>query len=88
MASSGPRALSNREEDRLMKQVKADGLKKCDDYVKAFAACAEGRTVSTAWACRGQLKEMQSCLAQYTSPDAVDAARRQWLKENRPEGGA
>jgi hypothetical protein len=41
MSSSAPRALSNREEDALMKSVKAEGLKKCDDVVKRESGRAE-----------------------------------------------
>lgn len=33
-SSQGPRALSNREEDAMMKQIRLDALKKCDDVVK------------------------------------------------------
>ncbi|PWN20972.1 hypothetical protein BCV69DRAFT_312251 [Microstroma glucosiphilum] len=83
MSSSAPRALSNREEDALMKSVKAEGLKKCDDVVKRFADCASGRTVSVAWACRDEHKAVQSCLSQYTSPDALDRARKEWLNSHR-----
>lgn len=32
--------------------------------VIAFAACASGRTVSVAWECRGQLKDVQDCMVQ------------------------
>ncbi len=76
-------ALSRREEDTLMKAMKARALKECDPVVKgtrifllpsvftvfnklflAFAECATGRTVSVAWACRGQLRSVQECMVQ------------------------
>ena len=33
-------ALSNREQDRLLKETKTDALKKCDDVVKGENAIA------------------------------------------------
>ncbi|KAK0533638.1 hypothetical protein OC835_002958 [Tilletia horrida] len=67
--SSTQHALSNREADELSKKVKAAALVKCDDVVREFAACASGRTVSVAWACRDLHKKMQDCLRpQYVAP--------------------
>ncbi|CAO1619074.1 unnamed protein product [Parajaminaea phylloscopi] len=83
-SQGGPRVLSNREEDQLRKDIKAQGLKKCDDVVRKFAECSTGRTVSVAWACRGEHRAVQQCLAQHTSPEALERARKQWLIENRP----
>ncbi|PPQ89414.1 hypothetical protein CVT25_002232 [Psilocybe cyanescens] len=57
-------SLSRREEETLLKATKANALRECDVLVKAFAACASGRTVSVAWECRGQLKEVQECMIQ------------------------
>ncbi|KAF8973909.1 hypothetical protein BDZ97DRAFT_1648224 [Flammula alnicola] len=57
-------ALSRREEETLLKTTKAHALKECDSLVKEFAACASGRTVSVAWACRDQLKHVQDCMVQ------------------------
>ncbi|KAF8605784.1 hypothetical protein BDV93DRAFT_438285 [Ceratobasidium sp. AG-I] len=54
--------LSRREEDTLLKSTKAQALKDCDALVKDFAACATGRTVSVAWSCRTQHKELQACM--------------------------
>ncbi|KIK06869.1 hypothetical protein K443DRAFT_88382 [Laccaria amethystina LaAM-08-1] len=57
-------ALSRREEETLLKATKARALRECDSVVKDFAACASGRTVSVAWACRDKLKFVQECMVQ------------------------
>ncbi|KAF8844037.1 hypothetical protein BDN67DRAFT_895913 [Paxillus ammoniavirescens] len=57
-------ALSRREEDTLLKTTKARALKECDPVVKEFAQCAQGRTLSVAWACRGSYKLLQDCMLQ------------------------
>ncbi|KAF8167979.1 hypothetical protein B0H34DRAFT_40543 [Crassisporium funariophilum] len=53
-------SLSRREEDTLLKTTKTHALQECDAVVKDFAACASGRTISVAWACREQLKVVQA----------------------------
>ncbi|KAE8230837.1 hypothetical protein CF326_g4155 [Tilletia indica] len=82
-SSSSQYALSNREADELNKKVKAEALVTCDDIVREFAACASGRTVSVAWACRDQHKKMQDCLRPHTGPEAMERARLAYLSEKR-----
>ncbi|KAL9934627.1 hypothetical protein V8E36_006402 [Tilletia maclaganii] len=81
--SSSQHALSNREADELSKKVKAEALVKCDDVVREFAACASGRTVSVAWACRDLHKQMQDCLRPHTGAEAMERARIAFLAEKR-----
>ncbi|UZJ52470.1 hypothetical protein CBS101457_001790 [Exobasidium rhododendri] len=76
-------ALSNREQDEMMKQAKKDALLQCDDVVKAFADCSAGRTVSVAWACRSHYKALQGCIKQFTSEEAIAEKRKIFLKEKR-----
>ncbi|RDB29472.1 hypothetical protein Hypma_015402 [Hypsizygus marmoreus] len=73
-------ALSRREEDTLLKATKARALQECDPVVKEFAACASGRTLSVAWACRDSLKRVQSCMVQYTGPEPMEAVRAEYLR--------
>ncbi|KAJ8084144.1 hypothetical protein PM082_002911 [Marasmius tenuissimus] len=73
-------ALSRREEDNLLKTVKARALKECDPHVKAFAECMSGKLVSAAWSCKEQLKVVESCLIQYTGPQPMELARAEYLK--------
>ncbi|KAG8219913.1 hypothetical protein J3R82DRAFT_908, partial [Butyriboletus roseoflavus] len=57
-------ALSRREEETLLVTTKARALKECDAIVKEFAKCAQGRTLSVAWACRDKYKSLQECMLQ------------------------
>ncbi|KAJ7786450.1 cytochrome c oxidase biogenesis protein Cmc1 like-domain-containing protein [Mycena metata] len=68
-------ALSRREEENLLKITKERALKECHEIVKAFADCASGRTVSVAWACRGQLHKMEECMLLYTGPEPYERQR-------------
>ncbi|KAK0547996.1 hypothetical protein OC846_001680 [Tilletia horrida] len=76
-------ALSNREADELNKKVKAEALIKCDPIVREFAACASGRTISVAWACRDLHKKLQECLRPHTDAEAMERARIAFLAEKR-----
>ncbi|PWN52171.1 hypothetical protein IE53DRAFT_385400 [Violaceomyces palustris] len=80
---SSTKALSNREEEALLKETKAEALKKCDQFVKEFAQCSSGRTVSVAWACRDQHKALQDCMKKYTSAEAMESVKAEYLAKNR-----
>ncbi|KAI0335968.1 hypothetical protein GY45DRAFT_1315984 [Cubamyces sp. BRFM 1775] len=73
-------ALSRREEETLLKKTKEHALKECDPIVKEFAECAEGRTFSVAWECRGKYKAVQDCMLQYTGPEAMALVRAEYLR--------
>ncbi|KAG8933815.1 hypothetical protein FRC02_011137 [Tulasnella sp. 418] len=79
--------LSRREEEALWKTTKARAMKACDEEVQAFAACAQGRTVSVVWACRGPLQVMQKCIYQYTNPDNMDMLRAEYVRLRKQQGG-
>ncbi|CAO1613565.1 unnamed protein product [Sympodiomycopsis kandeliae] len=83
--SQAPQALSNREEDAMMKQVRAQAVQTCDPVVKKFAECAQGRTVSVVWACREENRAFKDCLAQHMSNDALERARKEWLATHRTQ---
>ncbi|TEB39257.1 hypothetical protein FA13DRAFT_460431 [Coprinellus micaceus] len=83
--AAGMNALSRREEDTLAKVTKARALRECDPVVKAFAKCAEGRTVSVAWACKEPLKVVQECMMQYTAPEPMEAIRKEYLRLRREQ---
>ncbi|CAK5264973.1 unnamed protein product [Mycena citricolor] len=46
----------------------------------AFADCITGRTISVAWACRGQLRTMQDCMILYTGPEPYERVRTEYLR--------
>jgi len=60
-------------------------LKECDAFVKAFAECATGRTLSVAWACRTNYKAVQDCMVQYTGPEAMETVRKEYLRLRHEE---
>ena len=75
---SNPLPLSAKQEA----EVRAIYYKKvrsiCSDEIKAFAACASGRTVSLAWACRAEQFAMNSCMILHARGELEDEARREW----------
>jgi len=73
-------SLSRREEETLLKSTKERALKECDDLVKEFAQCAQGRLVSLSWACRSELQAMQLCMFEYTRPESMDALRQEYVR--------
>jgi COX assembly protein 1 len=73
-------SLSRREEETLLKTTKSFALRKCDDIVRAFAACASGRTISVSWACREKLQEVQRCMIQFTGPGPMERVRQEYLR--------
>jgi len=73
-------ALSRREEETLLKTTKAYALKQCDSLLQEFAACAAGRTVSVAWACRDKLDVVQDCMVQFTGPEPMEEVRKEYLR--------
>ncbi|KAH6917264.1 hypothetical protein BKA70DRAFT_328384 [Coprinopsis sp. MPI-PUGE-AT-0042] len=78
-------SLSRREEDTLLKATKARAMRECDDVLKQFAACASGRTVSVAWACKDALKVVQDCMIQYTAPEPMETVRQEYLRLRREQ---
>ncbi|KAE9410973.1 hypothetical protein BT96DRAFT_244495 [Gymnopus androsaceus JB14] len=72
--------LSRREEESLLKEVKAQALKECDPLVKDFANCMSGRFISVAWACKSKLRLMEACMVKYTSPEPMEIVRTEYLK--------
>eukprot|EP00741_Cyanophora_paradoxa_P007835 tig00001215_g7581.t1 len=74
--------LPHRVERRLEREMQDQARKECDDFLKAYAECARGRTVSVAWTCRTQASDMSACLKPRMT-DAILAERRaQFIKEH------
>ena len=46
----------------LFFRLKAKAFKTCKLQAEAYAACCEGRSFSTVWACREKLKDLSACL--------------------------
>jgi len=52
----------------------------CDPEIKAFAACARGRTVTATWTCRQERFKMNSCMVLHARPEEEDKAREEWFE--------
>ena len=52
----------------------------CDPEIKAFAACAVGKTFSATWTCRDQRLKMNSCMVLHARPEEEDKAREEWFE--------
>lgn len=53
--------------------------KLCDPEIKAFAACARGRTITATWTCRDERFKMNSCMVLHARPEEEDKAREEWF---------
>ncbi|OEL36764.1 hypothetical protein BAE44_0002218 [Dichanthelium oligosanthes] len=63
--------VKKKVEEALRSKMKQKALKECDFYCSKYAECARGRTFSVVWQCRKQAKELNECLHQFRSYDAV-----------------
>ena len=54
--------------------------KLCDPEIKAFAACAVGKTITATWTCRDQRLKMNSCMVLHARPEEEDKAREEWFE--------
>ncbi|EIW72724.1 hypothetical protein M231_07205 [Tremella mesenterica] len=79
-------ALSRREEESVMELAKSQALKACDDLVRAFAHCAEGRTFSLPFACRTHLNAMQGCMREYMTQDRLDDMKLDYIAHRSEKG--
>ncbi|KAH7112457.1 cytochrome c oxidase biogenesis protein Cmc1 like-domain-containing protein [Dendryphion nanum] len=77
---SNPTPLSAPQEQQVRDIYYRNVREKCAEEIKAFAACAAGRTVTMVWACRDQKIAMNSCMIQFQGQDEMDKARREWFK--------
>ncbi|XP_057788063.1 uncharacterized protein LOC131005235 [Salvia miltiorrhiza] len=57
--------VKKKVEEALRSKMKQKALKECDQYVSKYAECAVGRTLFVVWKCRGEAKELNTCLHQY-----------------------
>ncbi|CAM1504584.1 Fc.00g021750.m01.CDS01 [Cosmosporella sp. VM-42] len=51
----------------------------CADEIKAFAACALGRTFTVSFACRAEHRTMNGCMKLHATQAAYDDAREEWF---------
>ncbi|KAF2277830.1 uncharacterized protein EI97DRAFT_346495, partial [Westerdykella ornata] len=77
---TNPTPLSAAQEQQVREIYYKNVRAKCAEEIKAFADCANGRTLTSVWACRAQKLAMNSCLLSYQGPDEMDKARAEWFR--------
>ncbi|KAJ6442582.1 Cytochrome c oxidase biogenesis protein [Purpureocillium lavendulum] len=77
--SRNPLPLSASQEAQVRDIFYARVRKNCADEIKAFAACALGRTFSVSFACRAEHRAMNGCMMLHATPEEHDAAREEWF---------
>ncbi|GMH35643.1 hypothetical protein BSKO_03511 [Bryopsis sp. KO-2023] len=80
-----PPTISKRAEQGLRHQLKKNALDRCKPCIEAYVACTKPRLLSVIWECRGQLDEMNECLAPYTSDEALGRLKERWHRAGQPE---
>eukprot|EP00752_Nemacystus_decipiens_P009531 g8519.t1 len=72
---------SKRAEHRLREELKEIALKRCDDSVAKFAACAREKGMMVVFSCREQNRLMNSCLNQHTNAESFEKYKLEREKE-------
>ncbi|KAI9594047.1 cytochrome c oxidase biogenesis protein Cmc1 like-domain-containing protein [Syncephalis fuscata] len=80
--------LTRQEEEKLLEAFRIKARKACDPDIKAFAACAAGRTVSVIFACRSLQKQMNACLKAYGKSGELERMKLGRLQEKRAAASA
>eukprot|EP00163_Fabomonas_tropica_P011268 TRINITY_DN2191_c0_g1_i2.p2 TRINITY_DN2191_c0_g1~~TRINITY_DN2191_c0_g1_i2.p2 ORF type:complete len:106 (+),score=19.69 TRINITY_DN2191_c0_g1_i2:124-441(+) len=66
------RGLKDMEKNAIIENMKKEAMKECKPFVDAFAECAQGRTLSVAWACRPAFRAMNKCVEDYNTVDRLE----------------
>ncbi|KND87286.1 hypothetical protein TOPH_08066 [Tolypocladium ophioglossoides CBS 100239] len=77
--SRNPLPLSASQESQVRDIYYARVRKQCAEEIKAFAACALGRTFTVSFACRPEHRVMNGCMKLKATPEEHDAAREEWF---------
>ncbi|KAK4181709.1 cytochrome c oxidase biogenesis protein Cmc1 like-domain-containing protein [Triangularia setosa] len=79
--SRNPLPLSASQEAQVRDVFYARVRARCGPEIKAFADCAQGRTFSAPFLCRGPLHVMNNCMKIHATPEEQDAAREEWFEK-------
>ncbi|KAI1063015.1 hypothetical protein LB507_005759 [Fusarium sp. FIESC RH6] len=77
--SRNPLPLSASQEAQVRDIFYQKVRKECADEIKAFAACALGRTFTVSFACRAEHRVMNNCMKLHATQDVHDEAREEWF---------
>ncbi|XP_057784270.1 uncharacterized protein LOC131005236 [Salvia miltiorrhiza] len=78
--------VKKKVEEALRSKMKQKALKECDQYVSKYAECAVGRTLSVVWKCRGEAKELNTCLHQYTNDSVLEKMKKEYMLQQEGKG--
>mmetsp|Transcript_6734 Transcript_6734/g.19867 ORF Transcript_6734/g.19867 Transcript_6734/m.19867 type:complete len:97 (+) Transcript_6734:262-552(+) len=59
-------------EHEARKELSAVAIKKCDEFLAAFSACARRENLMVVFNCRAENRAMNECLHQYTNETAFE----------------
>ncbi|GKU05050.1 cytochrome c oxidase biogenesis protein [Fusarium langsethiae] len=77
--SRNPLPLSASQEAQVRDIFYQKVRKECADEIKAFAACALGRTFTVSFACRAEHRVMNNCMKIHATQTVHDEAREEWF---------
>ncbi|KAL6912722.1 hypothetical protein ACHAPO_007317 [Fusarium lateritium] len=77
--SRNPLPLSASQEAQVRDIFYQKVRKECAEEIKAFAACALGRTFTVSFACRAEHRVMNNCMKVHATQAAHDEAREEWF---------
>ena len=67
----------------LLSKLKVLARENCRREVQAYVDCTNAAGLAVVWSCRESLGEMNKCLGQWTSDEALAETRRQWVEAGR-----
>ncbi|KAL2106080.1 hypothetical protein VUR80DRAFT_7323 [Thermomyces stellatus] len=80
MPTRNPLPLSATQEAQIREIYHNRVRAHCSEEIKAFAACARGRTFTVSFACRDTLRAMNGCMKDHATQAEQDAARQEWFE--------
>ncbi|KAG8373721.1 hypothetical protein BUALT_Bualt11G0054200 [Buddleja alternifolia] len=78
--------VKKKVEEALRSKMKQKALKECERYTSKYAECAVGRTISVVWKCRGQAKELNECLHQFTNDSVLEQMKNEYMLQQQEKG--
>ncbi|CAK0772354.1 hypothetical protein CVIRNUC_003954 [Coccomyxa viridis] len=77
--------VPSKVEEALLFRLKQHAMRQCKKQAEAYAQCCGSRVFSAVWACRQDLRDLNSCLNQHTNPLQLNELKRRWLEAGQPE---
>ncbi|EGG24772.1 hypothetical protein DFA_03016 [Cavenderia fasciculata] len=75
--------VPNAIDSYLRKKLKDQTLTDCESSVREFARCTEDKLFSVIWECKEQQQKMRECLTSHTTPERLQALKREWIDHTK-----